>query len=97
MADDPNTPDSYAGPAWLVIVPSIVSVATQLPVVSGAIKATAENLGVPWVLPWIALGLGLGCGAATLIGGGVWYYRRAIGRGKPWALWFRAAMPWNRA
>ena len=97
MADDPNTPDSYAGPAWLVIVPSIVSVATQLPVVTNAIKTAANDFNVPWVLPWVALVLTAGCGIATLAGGAVWFYRRAIGRGARWALWFRARMPWNRA
>lgn len=90
---DPNTPDSYAGPLWLAAVPSIVSVAQQLPVVSGAIKSVATDFGVPWVLPWLALASGL----VGLAGAGVWGYRRAIGRGARWALWFRDAMPWNRA
>lgn len=93
MADDPNTPDSYAGPLWLAIIPSIVTVAQQMPVISGALKTTAENLGVPWVLPWLALVAAV----LGLIGALVWGYRRAIGRGAKWALWFRDAMPWNRA
>ena len=62
-------------------------------VVSGAIKSVATDFGVPWVLPWLALASGL----VGLAGAGVWGYRRAIGRGARWALWFRDAMPWNRA
>lgn len=90
MADDPNTPSSYAGPLWLALIPSVVTVAQQSAVISGALKTTAENLGVPWALPWLALA----ASSVATVGALVWLYRRAVGRGAGWALWLRDRMPW---
>ena len=45
------------------------------------------------LLPWLALTAAV----LGLMGALVWSYRRAVGRGAKWALWFRDAMPWNRA
>ena len=86
MADD-NTPDTALGPLVNLLAP-IGTLATQ----SDAAKRIAENFGVAWALPWLALLLFLvGAGAAL-----AWVYRRALGRGQAWALWLRDQMPWNR-
>ena len=90
MADDPNTPDSYRGPVWLALVPSIVTVVHQAADASGDVRRIAESLGVAWALPHLA-GVAAVLGLAGAL---VWLYRRAVGRGARWALWLRDRMPW---
>ncbi len=79
---DTNSPDSYAGPAWLVLLPSLVSGLSQVADASEHVRRIAGNLGIAWALPWVGVALAV----APIIGGAVWFWRRAVGRGKPWAL-----------
>lgn len=93
MADDtpppdPNTPDSALGPLVNLLAP-IATLATQ----SDGYRHLVENFNLTWTLPY----QGAAFFAAGIVAGLVWYYRRAVGRGKRWALWWRDLMPWNRA
>lgn len=87
MAED-NTPDTSLGPLVNLLAPLGV-LATR----SDDVKHIAESFRVAWALPWVALALLV----AGFCSGLAWLYRRALARRKPWALWLRGLMPWNRA
>ena len=86
MSDD-NTPDNPYAP-MLNLLATTVPIAAS----SGHVRQVAVNFGVEWTLPY----LGLACIVIGILTGLNWLYRRAIGRRKPWALWFRDRMPWHR-
>ena len=83
-----NTPDNYLGP-----LTNLGAILTTLATQSDDVKHIATNLGVAWALPWLAVAA-LTCGTMA---GLSWLYRRAVGRGKPWALWLQSKMPWSAA
>jgi len=85
---DPNTPNSYFGPLVNLLAPMAV-LATR----SDDAKHIAQNFGVEWALPWVALVLVIAGIWAALF----WLYRRALGLRHDWAVWFKGLMPWNRA
>ena len=85
MSDD-NTPDNYYAPLL-----NLLALTAPLAQSSVDVKRVVENFGLGWALPYLGT-------AAFVIGvmtGLNWYYRRAIGRRRPWALWLKDKMPWN--
>src|SRR5258705_13458478 len=87
-AADSNTPNSYFGPLVNLLAPLAV-LATR----SDDAKHIAQNFGVECALPWVALALVIAGAWAAMF----WVYRRALGLGHAWALWFKGLMPWNRS
>lgn len=76
-----NTPDSPFGPAM-----NLAATVAAFAAYSGPVRQVATDFGVDGWLPYAIVAVGLYSGLC-------WYYRRAVGRGRRWALKLRDVLP----